>query len=213
MVRLFVPSGDGQHAVVPRQPYPLPASPETHAIPKYACIGAAVWTGLQSIVRGNVTGAFVRTTAILTPLLIANQSVQSFVEKQAVAEVFKNSGIRPQPWKLIRFEEPLNLDSWALGGAIVGLCIAARGKSLPGVLGWDRYIGASAIGWAVGSSAGAAYFKSISPGGEWAKAILVNEARRRDYVDATTNSDFWGPIENSQSFPRIFTLYSSPWRK
>lgn len=83
------------------------------------------------------------------------------------------------PGKFIAFEDTFGLDSWALTGGIIGLCVAARKKTLPGVIGWKRYVGASQAGWVAGSVVGDACLQNISAD-KWCVAQAAKHNKIRE---------------------------------
>ncbi|KAF2463008.1 uncharacterized protein BDR25DRAFT_320317 [Lindgomyces ingoldianus] len=158
MGRLFVPTGEGQHPLVPRTPEPLPA----HSVHlSVCCLLSGIWTAGCSIFGRARPGTFLRTSASVTAGFVLWDITKTYSARQLFLPALKNAGIeKPKAWKLWENNGKFTLDDAALGGGVLGLICALRPTAFPGVRGWQRFLGAASVGWAFGGTSAGYYFRA-----------------------------------------------------
>ncbi|KAF1842794.1 uncharacterized protein K460DRAFT_407180 [Cucurbitaria berberidis CBS 394.84] len=154
MVRLFVPEGEGQHALARRQPGALAAQRKITSLPWKACTVAGGITGFLALVGRSRPGIFLRSVAVVAVLDLSFTACQLYGRRELNRGVFKLDGIEPAPGKLWERTRHWTEEDAALGGAGLGIFTALNPRALPGVFGWKRIIGSAVVGAAFGSLVG-----------------------------------------------------------
>lgn len=194
MPRLFPRPWEGLHPAYPKHPEPLPANPCIDKVPVCGSIGGLIWGAGRSLVGRPAPGSTVRATAVCTVVGTVMAIIQEMRARKDAYSCLKNEGIKPRPRVLFEYTENRTTEDYMVVGAGLGLLVALRRRSLSGVRGWHRFVGAASFG------ATAGFFVFLSRYTERVEAAWelrrVTEARA---ATLRTNSPYM-----SSAFPEVF---------
>ncbi|KAF1935254.1 hypothetical protein EJ02DRAFT_428599 [Clathrospora elynae] len=163
MVRLFVPEGEGQHPLTRPHPRTVPAQPEIISAPWRASIAAAGFTGFLALCGRSRPGTFLKSAAFLGVVDLSWTVAGLYGRQELNRGVFTMDKIEPKPSKLWESTKHWTTEDAALGGGAMGIFMAMGPRSLPGVYGLTRFLGAATVGCALGFKAGQAFLVRIPP--------------------------------------------------
>jgi hypothetical protein len=161
VVPFNLPTGEGQHVVIPRYPDPYVANRKLRRTPTQATITAIGLTALLAIVGKSRPGTFLKTTAYLSAANISISACQLYGEREINRGVFKLDKIEPTPGKLWERTKHWTCDDAVIGGGLLATVLAFNPRALPGVGGWKRLLGVATVGCMLGGMFGDTYI----PGG------------------------------------------------
>jgi hypothetical protein len=95
-----------------------------------------------------------KTTAYISAANISFTALDSYGRRDVNRAVFKLDNVEAKPGKLWERTKHWTVDDAVIGGGIVGAFLALNPRSLPGITGWKRFLGAATVGCALGSYAG-----------------------------------------------------------
>ncbi|KNG44636.1 hypothetical protein TW65_08561 [Stemphylium lycopersici] len=163
MVRLFVPEGEGQHAVTRKLPTVLPAEPSLIASPWRSSVAAAGLTGFLALVGHSRPGTFLRSAAFFSTVDLSWTAASLYGQRELNRGIFKMEGIEPTPGKLWERTDKWSPEDITLGGGGLGIFLALNPRALPGATGISRFLGAATVGCALGFKVGQAYLFQVPP--------------------------------------------------
>ncbi|CAO2656522.1 Nn.00g053250.m01.CDS01 [Neocucurbitaria sp. VM-36] len=163
MVRLFVPEGEGQHALARRRPGALPAQPDLLASPLRSCIAAAGITGFLALVGRSRPGIFLQSAAIFGVFDLSYTACDIYGRRELNRGVFRLDGVEAKPGTLWERTKHWTVEDAALSGGGLGIFTALNPRALPGVSGWKRFLGSAMVGAAFGSVVGERLLVRIPP--------------------------------------------------
>ncbi|KAF1912221.1 hypothetical protein BDU57DRAFT_582287 [Ampelomyces quisqualis] len=150
MVRLFIPEGEGQHALTHRFADPYPTSRKHIFTPFMNVMGGAGITAFLAIVGRSRPGSFLKSTAYLSAATTPYLVLDAYGRREVNRAIFKLDNVEPKPAKLWEKTKGWTVDDMFLGGGILGICLALNSRAFPAVGGWKRILGAVTLGCAVG---------------------------------------------------------------
>ncbi|KAJ4994134.1 hypothetical protein SVAN01_00611 [Stagonosporopsis vannaccii] len=207
--RLFVPSGEGQHGLVPKRPDPLGAT----ATLQYSVLGstatAAAYTSFASRYSHRMTpgyapsrpALFVRSLAKLGLWAgVLGVAADWYYSSRVASVVLSEQRLEPTPWKLYEKAKEFTVDDACLAGAGLGLAASIPALFLRrlAIPRWTRCAGLANAGACTGILGGHGYLQYT---GERQKAYarLDRQLERRSIA-------FWDLCWNKQAMSRLNPL-------
>ncbi|KAH6616564.1 hypothetical protein C7974DRAFT_416691 [Boeremia exigua] len=207
--RLLVPSGEGQHALLPKRPDPLGAN----ATLQYSVLGstaaAAAYTSFatrysQRVIPGYAlsrSALFIRSSAKLGLLAgVLGAAAELYSNSRFTSVVLSQNNQDASPWKLYEKAKSFTIDDGCLIGGGLGLAISVpalfiRRLAIPR---WTRCLGLANIGACAGVLAGHSYLQYTGER-KRAYARLTRRQERRSIA-------FWDLFWDKQAMARFNPL-------
>jgi hypothetical protein len=114
-------------------------------------LGATFITALLAGVGRSRPGTFLKVSAWLSVVGIADVGLRGYANGEINRAVFKMDNVEPKPGKLWERTKHWTTDDVVISGGVAGAFLALNPKAFPGVGGWKRFLGAATAGCAVGS--------------------------------------------------------------
>ncbi|KAH7068465.1 hypothetical protein FB567DRAFT_249383 [Paraphoma chrysanthemicola] len=204
MVRLFVPEGEGQHAIVRRWPDPLITNSNLVERPIESTLYATGITACLAIVGRSRPGVFLKATAYLSAAQIMASILEGYGQREVNRAVFKRENIEPKPGKLWERTKHWTVEDACVSGSVLGVFLALNPRALPGVGGWKRILGAATVGSAVGGYLGATRLTRVAPRQEAATRYANTQTRTTHYEALTQDPK---AMESLSHFGRLALKY------
>ncbi|KAL5114735.1 hypothetical protein ACEQ8H_007404 [Pleosporales sp. CAS-2024a] len=221
MVRLFIPEGEGQHAIARRHPDPLPPRLELFSLPQQSVLYAVGITACLALAGKSRPGYFLKATAYISAANLSIAALDGYSSREVNRAVLKMDGAEPKPGRLWERTEHWTMEDVMIAGGIMGSLLASNPRALPGARGWKRFLGATTVGWAAGGYIGARQegFARLPPqviGVLQATDDVIREThyhRLKDNVKAQESLSRWGKIALTCYTWPIWGLLINPFRK
>jgi hypothetical protein len=144
-------SGDDQHALTQKRPPALGTEPLLIHSPWRSCTLAAVSTACLSFAGRARPGTFLKSVAWFSVADLSITACELYIRRELNRAIFKVDSVQPRPAKLWERTPWWTLEDVALYSGGLGLFLTLNPRVIPAVTGWKRFVGAAAVGSAVGT--------------------------------------------------------------
>ena len=198
MIRLLPNPWLGLHPVLPQYPEPAEANYDlSFSLRTSVFLGCLHGAGRYMAGR-PMPGCVLKTTAIAFPCIFAVRlAISQYQARKVWYPFFHSQGIKVPTRVLFQQSQTTTADDFFLGGAAAGALFSLWPHGMPGVQGWQRFVGASLFG----AFAAGWLFAQFSP--RYQAALAADQQAREDAVIISEKLALGYSLARAQTFLRL----------